>query len=133
MNAVDQKLKRIPLRWPEIKILNYFFDCVMNTSYATLSSGVPWNVLRVTCILTCDQASLFLKGRRITCYLFFPGIYASLFTPREHCMTISYQSIKIVTNSQRDIHAAHDGKVRCTCTPVKYTTVFLCSDFLCFL
>ena len=95
------------------------------TSYATRSSGIPWNIARVTSILSRYTHSP--KGSRDKCDI-------SWYTTRACCNTILYHAIenKVVTKyNQCDIAAAHDGKVGCN--TVEYTTAFLYSDWLYFL
>ena len=45
----------------------------IHTSYAMLSSGIPWNMLRVTCIFrihTSLQASVYTKKIQVTSGMF---------------------------------------------------------------
>ena len=90
-------------------------ECPKGHLYFNLRSGGP-----------------FLKGRRISCYLYFLGIYASLFTPREHCMTISHHSIKIQWPTDNATYTRRMmGKLGVY--TVEYTTAFLYCDWVYFL
>ena len=79
-----------------------------------LSSGIPWNIPRITCVYqenTRDKWDI------------------PWYTTRKRCITILFHAIEnTVTNR---INVAHDGKVGCN--TVEYTTAFLYSDWLYFL
>ena len=104
--------------------------CLTYTSYALLSSGVPWNVSRVTCIfsLKARAFSLVCIPTNYKWQLKFSIVYHeralhNYFIPC--CRKYSGQ------RNQCDIRAAHDWKVGCYTD--KYTTVFLHSDRLYFI
>lgn len=67
LNTVDPKVNRISfkfsLQWPEFEIPKHLFDYVINTTYETLSSGVPWNIPQGTCIFSvCARILLTREG-----------------------------------------------------------------------
>ena len=53
-----------------------------STSYATLSSGIPWNILRLTCILLVYTLVLIFHG-----------------TTRERCIILLYHAIVANTSN----------------------------------
>jgi len=79
----------------------------INTGYVMLSSGIPWNISRVTCIFLVYERALY--NHFIPCHIKYSG-------QQNHC----------------DTRMAHDGKVGCINT-VDYTTAILYSDWLYFL